>query len=56
MNVVKMVRSLQDDPREDRLITTTAAMVEAALKPLTTATEGRLATLARDVLRLVESA
>jgi hypothetical protein len=54
VNVIQMVRKLQDDPREDRLITTTAAMVEAALKPLTAATESRLAGLAKDVLRLVE--
>ena len=56
MNVLKMVRTVKDDPRESMLITTTAAMMEAALLPLNASTESRLATLARDVLRMVDPA
>lgn len=56
MNVIQMVRKLQDDPREDILITTTAKMVELSLKPITPIIEKRLAVLAKDVLRLVEPA
>ena len=55
MNVVKMVRNLQDDPREPILISTTAAMMEAALLPLSPATKTQLATLARRVLGLVDT-
>ena len=55
MNVVKMVRAQQDDPRESILISTTAAMMEAALLPLSPATKTQLATLARRVLGLVDT-
>ena len=56
MNVIRKMRTLQEDPRESALITNTAAMVEQALKPLTPVTERRLAALARDILRLVDPA